>query len=167
MNALALLGAEVDPEERVVCDHTYRVGNAIFHCDTTHGPIAMHDAISRSCDIYFYTMGRRVGIQTLAPMMRHMGYGERFDLPFPASATAPCPIRLAAARASIANGRNMTRSSSIGQGYLIVNPMQQAIQAARIASGRALLRACCRAIRSTSTIRCRSRPSISPSSATR
>ena len=139
MNALALLGAGVDPEERVVCNHTYRVGNAIFHCDTTHGPIAMHDAISRSCDIYFYTMGRRVGIQTLAPMMRHMGYGQRFDLPFPSQryGTVPDPAWLMR-REHREWQEYDTVNVSIGQGYLLVNPMQQAIQAARIASGRAL-----------------------------
>jgi penicillin-binding protein 2 len=139
MNALALLGAGVDPEERVVCNHSYRVGNAIFHCDTTHGPIAMKDAISRSCDIYFYAMGRRVGIQTLAPMMRHMGYGQRFNLPFPSQrfGTVPDPAWLER-REHRAWQEYDTVNVSIGQGYLIVNPMQQAIQVARIASGRAL-----------------------------
>lgn len=139
MNALALLGAGVDPEERVVCNHSYRVGNAIFHCDTTHGPIAMRDAISRSCDIYFYHMGRRVGIQTLAPMMRQMGYGQHFDLPFPSQrfGTVPDPAWLER-REHREWQEYDTVNVSIGQGYLIVNPMQQAIQVARIASGRAL-----------------------------
>ena len=139
MNALALLGAGVDPDERVVCNRTYRVGNAIFHCDTTHGPIAMHDAISRSCDIYFYHMCRRVGIQALAPMMRHMGYGQHFDLPFPSQryGTVPDPAWLQ--RREHREWQDYdTINVSIGQGYLIVNPLQQAIQVARIASGRAL-----------------------------
>lgn len=139
MNALALLGAGVDPDEIVVCNHTYPVGNAIFHCDTTHGPIAMRDAISRSCDIYFYAMARRVGIETLAPMMRHMGYGQRFDLPFPSQryGTVPDPAWL-----QHREHRDWavydTVNISIGQGYLLVNPMQQAVQVARIASGRML-----------------------------
>jgi penicillin-binding protein 2 len=134
MNALALLGAGVDPDERVVCNHSYPVGNAIFHCDTTHGPIAMKDAVSRSCDIYFYHMCRRVGIQTIAPMMRHMGYGERFDLPFP---TVPDPAWLQRREHRVWQEYD-TINISIGQGYLIVNPMQQAVQVARIASGHML-----------------------------
>lgn len=139
MNALALLGAGVDPDEIVVCNHSYPVGNAIFHCDTTHGPIAMKDAVSRSCDIYFYHMCRRVGIQTLAPMMRHMGYGQRFDLPFPSQryGTVPDPAWLQR-REHRPWQEYDTINISIGQGYLIVNPMQQAIQVARIASGRML-----------------------------
>ncbi|MBV9883137.1 MAG: penicillin-binding protein 2 [Sphingomonadaceae bacterium] len=139
MNALALLGAGVNPEERVVCAHTYRVGNAIFHCDTTHGPIAMKDAVSRSCDIYFYAMARRVGIQTLAPMMRNMGYGQRFDLPFPSQrfGTVPDPTWLQR-REHRDWAEYDTVNISIGQGYLLVNPLQQAVQVARIASGRML-----------------------------
>jgi penicillin-binding protein 2 len=139
MNALALLGAGVDPDERVVCNHSYRVGNAIFHCDQTHGPLAMHDAIAKSCDIYFYHMGRRVGINTLAPMMRQMGYGQRFDLPFPSQryGTVPDPGWLR--RREHRDWQEYdTVNISIGQGYLLVNPLQQAIQVARIASGRSL-----------------------------
>jgi penicillin-binding protein 2 len=139
MNALALLGAGVDPDEIVVCNHSYPVGNAIFHCDTTHGPIAMRDAISRSCDIYFFHMCRRVGIQTMAPMMRHMGYGQRFELPFPSQrfGTVPDPAWLQR-REHRDWAEYDTVNLSIGQGYLLVNPMQQAIQVARIASGRML-----------------------------
>jgi penicillin-binding protein 2 len=139
MNALALLGAGVHPDEIVVCNHTYRVGNAEFHCDTTHGPIAMKDAVSRSCDIYFYAMARRVGIQTLAPMMRNMGYGQRFDLPFPSQrhGTVPDPAWLQH-REHRDWAEYDTVNISIGQGYLLVNPLQQAVQVARIASGRML-----------------------------
>jgi penicillin-binding protein 2 len=84
-------------------------------------------------------MCRRVGIQTLAPMMRHMGYGERFDLPFPSQryGTVPDPAWLLR-REHREWQEYDTVNVSIGQGYLIVNPMQQAIQVARIASGRML-----------------------------
>ena len=97
MNALALLGAGVDPDERVVCNrHLSGRQRDLPLRHARHGPIAMHDAISRSCDIYFYHMCRRVGIQALAPMMRHMGYGQRFDLPFPSQryGTVPDPAWL-------------------------------------------------------------------------
>jgi penicillin-binding protein 2 len=139
MNALALLQAGVDPDERVVCNRSYPVGNAIFHCDQAHGPIAMKDAISRSCDIYFYHMGRRVGVQALAPMMRQMGYGQRVDLPFSSQrfGTVPDPAWLQR-REHRDWAEYDTINMSIGQGYVLVNPMQQAIQAARIASGRML-----------------------------
>jgi len=139
MNALALLEAGVDPEERVVCAHSYPVGNHIFHCDTTHGPIAMKDAVSRSCDIYFYHMCRRVGVQAVAPNMRHLGYGERFDLPFASQryGTVPDPAWLQR-REHRAWQEYDTINMSIGQGYVLVNPLQQAIQVARIASGRML-----------------------------
>jgi penicillin-binding protein 2 len=139
MLSLALREAGVDPEERVVCAHSYPVGNAIFHCDTTHGPIAMKDAVSRSCDIYFYHMCRRVGVERMAPMMRAMGYGERFELPFPSQryGTVPDPAWLRR-RENRDWAVYDTINMSIGQGYVLVNPMQQAVQVARIASGRML-----------------------------
>jgi penicillin-binding protein 2 len=139
MNALALLEAGVDPDERVICAHTYPVGNAIFHCDTTHGPIAMKDAVSRSCDIYFYAMCRRIGVERVAPMMRNLGYGQRFDLPFPSQryGTVPDPAWLRR-RENRDWAVYDTINMSIGQGYMLVNPLQQAVQMARIASGRML-----------------------------
>jgi penicillin-binding protein 2 len=139
MLSLALREAGVDPEERVVCNHTYPVGNAIFHCDTTHGPIAMKDAVSRSCDIYFYHMCRRVGVERMAPMMRNLGYGQRFDLPFPSQryGTVPDPAWLRR-RENREWAVYDTINMSIGQGYVLVNPLQQAVQVARLASGKLL-----------------------------
>ncbi len=139
MLSLALREAGVDPEERVVCHHSYPVGNAIFHCDTTHGPIAMKDAVSRSCDIYFYHMCRRIGVERMAPMMRALGYGQRFDLPFPSQryGTVPDPAWLRR-RENRDWAVYDTINMSIGQGYVLVNPMQQAVQVARLASGRML-----------------------------
>jgi penicillin-binding protein 2 len=139
MNALALLEAGVDPDERVVCAHSYPVGNAVFHCDTTHGPIAMKDAVSRSCDIYFYAMCRRIGVERIAPMMRNLGYGQRFDLPFPSQryGTVPDPAWLRR-RENRDWAVYDTINMSIGQGYMLVNPLQQAVQVARLASGQML-----------------------------
>lgn len=139
MNALSLLQAGIDPEQTVTCNHSYRVGNAIFHCDSSHGPIAMHEAIIKSCDIYFYAMGRRAGINALTPMMHNLGLGTHFDLPFPSQrfGTVPDPAWLAR-REHREWAEYDTVNISIGQGYLLVNPLQQAVMTARIASGRML-----------------------------
>jgi cell division protein FtsI/penicillin-binding protein 2 len=67
------------------------VGNAVFHCTGSHGPIALHEAIIRSCDIYWYAMGRRVGIGPLSGMARNMGLGGRYDLPFPSQPFGTVP----------------------------------------------------------------------------
>jgi penicillin-binding protein 2 len=141
MTSLALLEAGIDPEETVTCTGAYRVGNAVFHCASRggHGPIALHEAIIKSCDIYYYAMGRRVGIERLASMARRMSLGERYDLPFPSQryGTVPDPAWLRR-RENRDWAEYDTVNMSIGQGYLLVNPLQQAVMMARIASGRSL-----------------------------
>ncbi|MCA1653164.1 MAG: penicillin-binding protein 2 [Sphingomicrobium sp.] len=135
--SLALLQAGINPAEHVFCAGSYRVGNAIFHCDKHHGSLAMADAIMRSCDIYFYEMARRAGIEVIAPMAKRMGFGEKFDLPFSSQrfGTVPDPewlMRRYHRKWEIYDTVNM----SIGQGNVLVNPLQLAIMAGRIASGR-------------------------------
>ena len=134
--SLALLQAGINPDEIVVCRRAYRVGNAIFHCDRTHGPIAMADAIIKSCDIYFYHMSLQAGIDVIAPMAKRMGFGEKFALPVPSQSygTVPDPewmMRKHHRKWEMYDTINM----SIGQGNVLVNPLQLAIMAARIASG--------------------------------
>src|SRR3712207_2552638 len=80
-NSLALLEAGIDPEERVSCGGGYQLGNRFFQCLGRHGPMTMHTAIARSCNTYFYAMGRRVGFDRIAPVWRSLGLGQRFDLP--------------------------------------------------------------------------------------
>jgi len=141
MVSLALLQAGIDPGERVNCTGVYRVGNGLFHCakHSGHGPVDMHRAIQFSCDVYFYTMGRRLGIDRLAPMARTLGLGQRFDLPFTNQryGTVPDP-EWKLKRFKHAWGQTDTVITSIGQGYMLVNPLQLAVMASRIASGKDL-----------------------------
>ncbi len=134
--SLALLKAGIKPAERVFCAGSYRVGNAIFHCDKHHGSVAMADAIMKSCDIYFYEMARRAGVEVIAPMARQMGFGEKFDLPFASQryGTVPDPdwlMKHSHRKWEVYDTINM----SIGQGNVLVNPLQLAVMAGRIASG--------------------------------
>jgi penicillin-binding protein 2 len=141
MNALALQAAGVDPKDRVTCTGALRVGNGIFHCHKKngHGPLDMRNAVMQSCDIYFYEMARRVGYGQIAPIARAMGLGQKFDLPFNAQrfGTVPDPewkLRKYKAPWTVADSLN----ASIGQGYVLANPLQLAVMASRLASGRQL-----------------------------
>jgi penicillin-binding protein 2 len=141
MVALALLQAGIDPHETVHCTGVYRVGNGQFHCwrHGGHGAIDMHRAIQQSCDVYFYTMGRRLGIDRLAPMERVLGFGQRFDLPFTNQRFGTVPdADWKLRRFKHPWGQTDTVITAIGQGYTLVNPLQLAVAASRIASGRAL-----------------------------
>ncbi len=142
MNALALLEAGVSPDDKVVCTGAYRVGNSFFHCwqHRGHGAIDMHRAVAQSCDIYFYTMARRVGTERLAAMAKRLGLGERFALPFGSQrfGTIPDPawkLKKYHKEWTVSD----TLNSSIGQGYTLINPLQIAMMAARIASGKKLM----------------------------
>jgi penicillin-binding protein 2 len=143
MVALALLEAGVDPTQTVLCTGTYRLGNSAFHCwrHHGHGTVDMHRAIASSCDIYFYTMARLIGIERIAAMARSLGLGERFDLPMPSQryGTVPDPEWKAKHYKGARWATADTLNATIGQGYMLTNPLQLAIMATRIASGRALV----------------------------
>ncbi|ONF97717.1 penicillin-binding protein 2 [Sphingomonas jeddahensis] len=139
MNGLALLEAGVDPNERVFCGGALRVGTGLFHCHKRrgHGAIDLRGAIAQSCDIYFYEMVRRLGYDKVAPVARAVGLGEKYDLPFSTQRYGTVPDsawkqRKYNTRWTVADSLN----ASIGQGYVLANPMQLAVMAMRIASGR-------------------------------
>ncbi|OYW46451.1 MAG: penicillin-binding protein 2 [Sphingomonadales bacterium 32-68-7] len=137
MAAMALLEAGVDPDETVSCGGGYRLGNRFFRCLGRHGPMTMHTAIARSCNTYFYTMAHRHGYEVIAAMARTLGLGERYDLPVASQSYGTVPD---AAWKQRRFGQAWTPSDSlnavIGQGYMIANPLQLAVMAACIASGR-------------------------------
>ncbi|MFL6861391.1 MAG: penicillin-binding transpeptidase domain-containing protein, partial [Allosphingosinicella sp.] len=127
-------------EQHVVCTGGYRVGNHIFHCDKVHGSVNMHTAIARSCDIYFYHQSLKAGAEVIASMARRMGFGQKFDLPVPTQrfGTVPDPewmVKKYKRKWELYDTINM----SIGQGNVLVNPLQLAVMAARIGSGRQLV----------------------------
>ena len=142
MTSLGLLAAGIDPDQTVNCTGAYRVGNALFHCSQRrgHGPIALHEAIIKSCDIYFYAMAKQAGMNPLATMARQLGLGAEFALPVTSQryGTVPDPEWLER-RYKKKWSTFDTINSSIGQGYMLVNPLQLAIMTARIASGKKLI----------------------------
>ncbi|MEH3047619.1 penicillin-binding protein 2 [Sphingomonas adhaesiva] len=141
MNGLALLAAGVSPEERVFCSGAMRVGTGVFHCHKRrgHGPLNLKQAIEQSCDIYFYEMVRRAGYDRIAPVARALGLGQKFELPFATQRYGTVPDSAWKRRKyhtdwTVADSLN----ASIGQGYVLANPLQLAVMASRIASGRDL-----------------------------
>ena len=141
MNALALLEAGVASTDRINCTGAMRVGTGVFHCHKRHGhgPLDMKGAVAQSCDIYFYEMIRRMGYDRIAPVARAVGLGQKFDLPFGSQRYGTVPdsawkLAKYKDRWTVADGLN----ASIGQGYVLANPLQLAVLAARLASGRAL-----------------------------
>ncbi|WP_404369712.1 penicillin-binding protein 2 [Sphingomonas sp. MMS24-J45] len=141
MNGLALLHAGVSAGDRVFCSGALRVGSGVFHCHKKrgHGSLDLKNAIMQSCDIYFYEMVRRLGYDNVAPVARSLGLGQKFELPFASQRFGTVPDSAWKQRKyktawTVADSLN----ASIGQGYVLANPLQLAVMAARLASGRAL-----------------------------
>jgi penicillin-binding protein 2 len=135
--AMALLNAGIDRKQKVNCTGAFQLGNHTFHCDKRHGPLDMDGAVVHSCDVYFYTMCLRIGAERLSPMVRSMGFGEKFDLPFDNQryGTIPDPEWMMRKYHRKWQGYD-TVNMSIGQGMVLINPMQLATMASRLATGK-------------------------------
>lgn len=138
--ALALLAAGVDPDEHVFCGGGYRLGNRTFRCLGRHGPMTMRTAIARSCNTYFYSMGRRIGYDAIAKVARELGLGAEYDLPASSQRYGTVPDSVWKEHKYKQKwSESDTLNATIGQGYVLVSPFQLAVMASRIASGRALV----------------------------
>lgn len=142
MSSLAALEHGVtDPEETIYCGGSTRLGNRDFHCwrRQGHGRMNMHEAVKQSCDIYFYEMANRLGIERYREMMLSCGLGQYFDigLPFPrrAEGLVPSPAWKRSRRNEPWTTGD-TYNVGIGQGALLASPLQLAVMTARIATGR-------------------------------
>lgn len=142
MVALSFLEAGLDPNATVNCSGAIRVGTGLFHCWKRggHGTVNMAKGIYQSCDVYFYHFAQQIGMQQIAGMARRLGLGQKFPLPFPSQSygTVPDPD-WKMKKFGKPWERYDTVNATIGQGYMLANPTQLAVMAARIASGRELL----------------------------
>ena len=139
--ALAALGGGISPAEHVNCPGRIYMAGRFFHCWRRggHGAVDMNRAIAQSCDVYFYTMAARLGMEKLAATFRMLGLGEEFDLPTPHQryGTVPDPAWLQR-KYDRPWSLSDTLNAAIGQGYMLANPLQLATLSARIASGLAV-----------------------------
>ncbi|MBN8818753.1 MAG: penicillin-binding protein 2 [Sphingomonas sp.] len=138
MVALSFLEAGLSPEESTVCTGGLRVGNRVFHCHSRrgHGTVNMHRAIEQSCDIYFYYFAQKIGMDVIAAMARRMGLGQKFDLPFPNQSYGTVPDPAWKLKKYKQEWQPYdTVNATIGQGYMLVNPTQMCVMAARLATG--------------------------------
>lgn len=141
MTSLAVLGAGISADTATVCTGTYHLGSAQWHCQSRrgHGRVDLHKAIPQSCDVYFYTFGRAVGVDAIAATARKFGLGQKFDLPLPGQSAGITPDSAwKLARYNKQWGIGDTLNTAIGQGYVVANPLQLAVMAARLASGTAV-----------------------------
>ncbi len=138
MVAMAFLEAGLDPSETTMCGGGLRVGNRVFHCWNRrgHGAVDMAKGIYQSCDVYFYHFAQRLGMDVIAPMARRCGMGQEFPLPVSSQffGTVPDPAWKLRKYGQPWQPFD-TVNATIGQGYMLANPLQLAVMAARLATG--------------------------------
>ena len=137
----AIAGLEegiITPETTFTCNGGYFFGDRVFHCwrKSGHGRISLHRALVESCDVYFYNIGRRLEIDTLARYSRALGLGQRTGLGLPNEKTGLVPTaewKKKRFHEPWVRGENL--SVIIGQGFNLVTPVQMANLVAAVVNG--------------------------------
>ncbi len=138
---VALAGLEagiITPEQRVSCPGYMELGDNRFHCwkKGGHGALDMVEAIKQSCDVYFYEVARRAGVDRISQMARKLGLGYVLGIDLPGERGGLMPTRawkLATQGKAWAQGETLV--AGIGQGFVLATPLQLAVMTARIANG--------------------------------
>lgn len=140
VTALAALEAGVaDPGETVYCPGHLRVGGRRFHCwkRVGHGNVDLHRSLRESCDVYYYEMAQRAGIERISEMANRLGLGVEHDLPMTSVSKGLAPTmnwKLETKGSEWLRGD--TVNVAIGQGYVLASPLQLAVMSARLATGK-------------------------------
>lgn len=132
----------ISTNEQINCTGLYETGASKHHCwlGSGHGDINLERALKRSCDVYFYEIARRVGIDAIAKTAKIFGLAGAYDLPVSAVSKGLIPDR--EWKKSNYKERWLlgdTLNAGIGQGYILTTPMQIAVMTARIASGKDII----------------------------
>ncbi|AWK89037.1 penicillin-binding protein 2 [Azospirillum thermophilum] len=138
---VALAGLEsgaITGRHSVFCPGYMELGDHRFHCwkKGGHGTVDVVGALRHSCDVFFYDLSRRVGVDRIAEMAKRFGLGERTGLDLPHERPGLIPS-IAWKKATYGKSWDMgeTLVASIGQGYVLATPLQLAVMTCRLANG--------------------------------
>lgn len=142
VTALAALDAGVmAPDDTVWCPGYLEVSGRRFHCwkSAGHGHVNLEQSLRESCDVYYYDLALKVGIERVAAMARRLGLGEAHDIPMSAITSGLVPDKAwkqanRGAEWVVGDSAN----AAIGQGFVLTSPLQLAVMTARIATGHAV-----------------------------
>ncbi len=129
MAVAALETKTMAPSSTVFCNGGYQFGNRVFRDwkKTGHGAVNLHAALVHSCDVYFYTVGQRMGIDVMAEFGKEFGLGQGTGVELPSERVGIMPStswKQKAKKEPWYPGE--TISAAIGQGYVTVTPLQMA-----------------------------------------
>ena len=133
----------IDAESKINCPGSFKLGRGRYRCwkKHGHGTLNLHDALVESCDVYFYTIGHRLGIDNLAYYAKKFGLGVPTGLGLKSEKSGLVPTT----QWKLKNRKEPwflgeTISASIGQGFNLVTPLQQANMMVAVANGGMLLK---------------------------
>ncbi len=135
--ALAALHANIiDKTSTVYCPGYIYVGNHKFHCMHSHGTVNVSRAISESCDVFFYEIAKRVGIDRLSALCEDFGLGTGGLEGYPHIKKGLVPTKAWKKEKKNANWTvSDTIQVGIGQGYMLATPLELVVAIARLAGG--------------------------------
>lgn len=143
MAAAALESNTMSPSSTVFCSGGYQFGRRVYRDWKAggHGYVDLRDALIHSCDVYFYTVGQRMGIDTMAMYARMFGLGEETGIELPSERVGIVPStewKQRVKREQWLPGE--TISAAIGQGFVTVTPLQMASAIGTVANNGVLYR---------------------------
>lgn len=136
--AAALEAGLVDPAKPLprACHGSMRVGNRVFKCwkPSGHGALNLHQAIVQSCDVYFYQLGQMLGVEGLSQLCQKVGLGREtgIDLPQEAPGLVPTVAWYEKRLGRGSWGGGVPVNLAIGQGEILMTPIQLAVMYAAI-----------------------------------
>ena len=128
----------IGPDDRVYCPGHLEVSGRRFHCwkRAGHGWVDLQNSLKQSCDVYYYDLALKVGIEKISAMANRFGLGVRHDVPMSAVTQGLTPTKDWKLRN---HGEDWvigdTVNASIGQGFMLSSPLQLAVMTARLATG--------------------------------
>ncbi|MBW2599638.1 MAG: penicillin-binding protein 2, partial [Deltaproteobacteria bacterium] len=139
--AAALEEGLITENTEIFCDGTYRMGDRTFRCwkKGGHGTVNLHRAMVESCDVYFYHLGEMLGVDKLAEYAGKFGFGYKTGISLPGEREGLVPTKewkLRKYQEPWQKGE--TTSLSIGQGFILVTPLQLLRAYCAIANGGSL-----------------------------
>ena len=125
-------------DNKFSCEGKINYGDRIFHCWKTkgHGSMDIQTAIQESCDVFFYNLAIKVGIDAISEVAKDFGLGEIYNLKIQNQKRGIIPSKKwkkENLNESWYGGETLI--AAIGQGYVLTTPLQLAVMTARIASG--------------------------------
>lgn len=139
--AAAIKEGVFDPNTTVHCPGSYRLGTHTYRCWKRggHGTVNMRSALVHSCDVYFYRLAEKLGIDTFAKYMTAFGFGQPTGIGIEERVGVAPSREWKQERFKKPWYKGETIVSAIGQGYVSTSPLQIAMMTASIANGGTLL----------------------------